>query len=697
MLLVFLAVFSLGLAVTLSSAPVYRASVRLTVPVPPSPKNRDLSGLTGNPLEVLLAPARPPSVAAQAEAISDPGFLRQSMLAAGFDLNDGTPEPSVEVEAEDGADVMAIAVEGRSPRQAAKLANEIARRHLERMARLQGESIEAALAFVQKERTEAARQVQRARGRLRGFRQVHPLERLTAEQGPRAQQRVEARTRLSTSRAALQSVTAELNKLRRRLAAEPLDASRAHQQANPQRALLLQKLGELQVERLQLLRDFQESSPEVQAVTEQIQSYRRQLEREPEAVVARTFAPNPVRTALETRLNELELARIEREAAFNAAVSEVRKEGGRGEEIGSLQLQADILAKEREAAESRFALLSERLQELEIRRVAQPYAAHVISAAAVPSAPIWPNKPLLLVISASLALVLGIGAGYLREHLDDRVHSSLEMESATALPALGQVPLSRAPLLPALPAGSELDHAYRMIRSWISFSHAGLSSRRLQITSPCPGEGKTTTSVNLAASLASDGKPVVLVDADLRRSRVHEVFGLPLGPGLAELLQDESLEPRDLLRPSGVPHLSILTAGHAAADPAELLSGPALDRVLAQLDEIASITLVDTPACLPVADPLILAGRMSGVVLVTGAARSRRADLARAREILNASGATVLGAILNGVRGGRGPHYSAYYGRSERGGGGGAQSLRAELAPREPEQEVPAQQLPTTW
>jgi Mrp family chromosome partitioning ATPase len=95
---------------------------------------------------------------------------------------------------------------------------------------------------------------------------------------------------------------------------------------------------------------------------------------------------------------------------------------------------------------------------------------------------------------------------------------------------------------------------------------------------------------------------------------------------------------------------------------------------------------------------VILAGRMSGVVLVTGASRSRRSDLARARELLNASGATVLGAILNGARGGRSPHYSRYYGRTERDRGGSGQGPRAELDSREePENEAPAQQIPATW
>jgi succinoglycan biosynthesis transport protein ExoP len=644
---VFLAVLLAGGGAVLLSRPVYRASAKVAVPVPPAPRSQEPSGSSANPLSALLAPARPPSVAAQRDAISDPSFLAAAMATAGIPASAKGVLPTVGVDAPEGSDVVTITVTGEDPQATMRLANGIAHRHVERMEELQRTSVEEALAYVEEEQDQAARTLRAAREKLRAFRARHSLEQLAAEQEPRARWRIEAVARVSAARAALASVEAGLGKVRQRLARQPRDVSELHRQNNPQRARLEEKLGLLRLERLALLRDLQPGSPEVQAIDESIASHEVQLAAEPEWVNVRGFLPNPERAALETRLRELEMARVGHEAEYLAAVVEARRQGVKGPGIGALQVEADALVRERDRAEERYTLLSGRLQDLAIRQVAQPYAARVISAAALPTAPVWPNRPLLLVLCASLAVILAVGSGFLHEHLDDRIQTAGEVEQLAALPSLGHVPLARhSPILSLAPERSELSETYRTVRSWISFARGGSTLNRVQITSPSPGDGKTTVAANLAVSFALDGKRVVLLDTDLRHPSAHRAFNRPAAPGLAELLERDGSAAEGLVE-TGLPNLLLLPAGETTAEPAELLSSPAFDRLLEELDGMADVVVIDSAACLSVSDPLIVATRGAGVVLVTEPGRTRRAELLRAVELLDRAGALLLGSVMN--------------------------------------------------
>ncbi|MGV3721641.1 MAG: CpsD/CapB family tyrosine-protein kinase, partial [Actinomycetota bacterium] len=158
-----------------------------------------------------------------------------------------------------------------------------------------------------------------------------------------------------------------------------------------------------------------------------------------------------------------------------------------------------------------------------------------------------------------------------------------------------------------------------------------------------------------------DGKRVILIDADLRRPNIHRLFQLPASPGLSEVLVgmrtlDEALQPTEL------DNLKVICAGPIPPNPAELLNSRAFDALLEQLDERADVVILDSPPCIPVTDPLIVASRVDGVILVLQVGQTKKAAVKHAQELLFRARARLIGVVYNRVRQGKsGYYYYNYY------------------------------------
>ena len=275
----------------------------------------------------------------------------------------------------------------------------------------------------------------------------------------------------------------------------------------------------------------------------------------------------------------------------------------------------------------------------------------------------------VLTTSILTGLMLGLGLGVvtsaLAERSDRSFRSPADIRKRLGLPVIGHIPSIRSKLKSDDSAPKDIDpslvtaarpksieaEAYRGVRTQLYFSTQGQGHTVIQVTSPNPGDGKSTLAANLAISIAQSGKRVVLVDCDLRKPKVHKLFRLPRGlVGLSGVITGK-LAIAEAVQPSGIENLDLLPCGPRPANPAELLTSPELPRVLAELRAAYDFVIVDTPPLLAVSDPAVVAPRADGVIIVFRMTKSARPAAERAREQLVALGATCLGVVINDYTG----------------------------------------------
>jgi len=193
---------------------------------------------------------------------------------------------------------------------------------------------------------------------------------------------------------------------------------------------------------------------------------------------------------------------------------------------------------------------------------------------------------------------------------------------------------------------SPVAEQYRTIRTNIEFMAVDREIQAILVTSATQGEGKSTTSSNLAVAYAQQGKNVLIIDTDMRRPTVHYTFRVANGLGLSSLLTRQAEKEKAIL-PTKVDNLSILTAGPIPPNPAELLSSRAMEHLVAQLREEFDVIIFDAPPLLQVADSRITSKLTDGVVLVVGCTTSDRQRVLKAKEQLELAEAKILGVVLN--------------------------------------------------
>jgi polysaccharide biosynthesis transport protein len=281
----------------------------------------------------------------------------------------------------------------------------------------------------------------------------------------------------------------------------------------------------------------------------------------------------------------------------------------------------------------------------------------IVDMAAEPDAPISPKRKQFLLIALMTAAFLSVSAAFFIEYLDHRVKTPEEIETHLRLASLGTIPRLSRRSRKAFAANRLINHgvppdfaeAFRGLRTNVLFSSPNGGPCSIVVTSASPREGKTMVASNLAVGLAQAGHQVVLLDADLRRPRVHELFGLALEPGLSDLLSGGERHPREVLQSTKIPNLHAMSAGGHASNSAELVGSNRFAETLEFLEQHFDIVVIDTPPVMAVADAAILAHRTSGVLFVVAADTTSRHAAQTALEQLDRARARFLGAVLNRV------------------------------------------------
>lgn len=212
-------------------------------------------------------------------------------------------------------------------------------------------------------------------------------------------------------------------------------------------------------------------------------------------------------------------------------------------------------------------------------------------------------------------------------------------------------PIQAANLFTVTEPMSVLTEQIKTVRTNISFAQEAQNLRKIMLTSATASEGKSTITANLAVEFANAGKRVVLVDADLRRTTVNRTFKISdPNRGLTNLLVHQYHSAMEVTHQTGIANLTIIPSGPTPPNPAELLSGQAMSRVLAELERNFDLVIVDAPPILPVTDGQILASIVDGVVLVVRQNHTTKAAVKDTKDALEQAHANILGVILNDVK-----------------------------------------------
>jgi polysaccharide biosynthesis transport protein len=363
------------------------------------------------------------------------------------------------------------------------------------------------------------------------------------------------------------------------------------------------------------------------------------------------------------------LAAQSQEASLTAALDAQKKDAL---QLNRRAIQYSVLQRDVDSNRQIYDSLLQRAKETGVSGELKTSNIRIIDPAEVPKAPASPKTRTNLLLGLFGGGLFGIGLAFFVEYLDNRIKTPDEIKAHLGLPFLGMIPKIEStgagerahnPLVNnGVPPG--FAEAFKAVRTNILFSSAEEGARSVVVTSTGPSEGKTIVACNLAISLAQSGQRVLVIDADLRRPRVHEVFERAQEPGLSNLMVGAS-KASESLRPSGVPNLWMLPAGRIPPNPAEIVGSRRFREFLASLAEHFDWVIIDSPPVLAVTDASVVAHKASGVLFVVSADKVNRHAARAALERLDGVQARFFGAVLNQVALDRNAYYYSQYYRHE--------------------------------
>jgi capsular exopolysaccharide synthesis family protein len=298
------------------------------------------------------------------------------------------------------------------------------------------------------------------------------------------------------------------------------------------------------------------------------------------------------------------------------------------------------------------------------------------AAARTPRKPSWPRWEIMVPLGVLLGLFVGFGLSFLLEFVDTSIKGPSDIARRVDLPVLGMIPheddleedIEDLRLAFASHPNSLISEAFRQIRTCLLFSGPASKRRALLVTSPSPEDGRTTVTLNLAASIARSGRKVLVVDANFRQPAIRRLFASCPEAGLSSALVGQA-KWRDLVQEIE-PNFSVMASGPLPPNPGELLGSEQMSGIIAEMVEQYDQVIFDTAPCLLVTDAPALSTRVDGVILVVRAGANTYGIVQRTREVLTRLGANVIGVVLNAARAMAGGYlrknYEAFYDYQER-------------------------------
>jgi capsular exopolysaccharide synthesis family protein len=457
---------------------------------------------------------------------------------------------------------------------------------------------------------------------------------------------------------------------------------------NPMIVALRGKIAELEAQKVQQMVDegWNEQSLQSRDFNRRITEMKNTLTNITESLILSGWSEEDPFAASQEIFNKI----VEQEVEVHAAGSRaneykdlVDQMSARLISLPSQTLQFARLERELKLNENLYLTMKQKYEESRITEAGQMGKVRILDPALI-AEKIKPNKKFNLALGIILGIGLGVGYAFLREFLDNTVKAveHLERKGLTILgiipDMLGSNPKNSVEKIVSPSKGgtefkrrlityedpkSPISESYRSLRTNVSYASTRESKiKSLLISSSQPGEGKSTTTANLAIAFAQLRKRTLLVDADLRKPVQHNVFGHPRGPGLSEYLIGDVSDLSSIIHQTKIENLSIITAGGLPPNPSELLGSDAMSKMVDKLESEWDMILFDSPPIVAVTDASMISGELDAIALVVKAGQTERSAVDRALDTVRHVKAPLIGAILNGAsQGSLGGKYAYYY------------------------------------
>jgi Mrp family chromosome partitioning ATPase/uncharacterized protein involved in exopolysaccharide biosynthesis/cell division protein FtsN len=562
--------------------------------------------------------------------------------------------------------IIEIMATSSNPREARDLANTVAEAYRDYSTKLRNARVTEARQFIEAQLRDVEARVKRNEEEMWAFREANRIISPGAESTVLLSLFTQLRSDIERAR----QQRTELELAQGRLARGDLTTGdRVFVEAtNPAVSRLQASLVELTLERNNLALELTEKHPRLKVIDDRIREVQLELQREVAAQIAQLRS---------------------REEILNRQIGELFQ---KNKEVPTVELALQRLQREARVNDDLLTLLKTKHQEALIKEAERVEEVTIMRPASEPGEAASGETAHVLVAGALIGLILGMVLAFVQETLDTSIGTIEDVESYLEVPVLGVIPhidpretvdrlLERRPGLAQMDRESLQRHAllvthfdpkspvaeaYRTLRSNIQFARMDRPGKVFVVTSPTLQEGKTTTIVNLALTMAQSGQKTLLLGANLRRPSIFRFFGIEREPGLSEILVGSArwqdclrtvadllmgrFEMEDVMAAPGLDNLNIIESGAVPANPSEILSTPALADFFRQVRQHYDIVLIDTPPVLPVTDSAIVAAQVDGVILVYQAGKVGRLVLKRAKIHLESARAQVWGVVLNDIQ-----------------------------------------------
>jgi succinoglycan biosynthesis transport protein ExoP len=579
-----------------------------------------------------------PSITLTAGASKETSMEQKARLIRQF-------EGSLEVDLVPGSRMIKVNFESTDPRLAASVANALVRNYREYNFLAKYEATRQASGWMSEQLNELKAKVERSQEALVDYEREHSIVNISGKENIEDQRLAD----LSQGLTRAQNGLAEKESLYQLMKANPGKVGLLAQDALLEN--MEEKYADLKTQYVDALGQYGPKFPKVVRLYDQIGEIQSLIQQQQ----ARTVA----------RISHNYQAALGRVKLLADSVAREKEVVGR---LNQLMIQYDLLKHDFDTNQKLYDNLLSKVKDAAVSAGLRANNVHLVDHAIPPLAPVRPRKSRNIAVGLVVGLLIGTTLAFMQDVMDTSIKTAADVERSIAEPVLGVIPSVRPQSFSTswisrrkqLPGGdgkvewavlkhptSVLAESYKALRTAVLLSSAPRPPQALLLTSTQPFEGKTSTALNLAVSLAQIGRRVLFIDADMRQHVHNRVVNTNGNPGLSSVLTGAGQIDQSLFQLPDLPGLSFLSTGPQSPNPSDLLASQPMQKLLVALRGRFDHIVVDTPPVLMVTDATVLSSIVDGVILLAESRVTTRAALARAHRILESAGANILGCVLN--------------------------------------------------